>query len=99
MAALAQISASVGRHIFWSNVGMAGDFIGYRRLDSGLTTGRLQTKGPEWYSWWVPICISLLVVCGIVFVLSQTASTANAPRASADDRAPPSAIAAPLWHA
>ena len=53
---------------------MAGVFIGYRRSDSGLTTGRLQAKGPRWYSWLVPICISLLV---------QTASTNNAsPRAT-----------------
>ena len=71
--------SSVGNHTFWSNVYMAGDFIGYRRSDSGLMTGRLQAKGPRWYSWLVPICISLLVVCGIVSVLiSQTASTNNA---------------------
>ena len=57
---------------------MAGDFIGYRRSDSGLTTGRLQAKGPRWYSWLVPICISLLVVCGIVVLISQTASTDEA---------------------
>jgi hypothetical protein len=62
---------------------MAGDFIGYRRSDSGLTTGRLQAKGPRWYSWLVPICISLLVVCGIVVLISQTASTDEAsPRAT-----------------
>jgi hypothetical protein len=63
---------------------MAGDFIGYRRSGSGLTTGRLQTKGPRWYGWLVPICISLPVVCGIVVVLiSQTASADNAsPRAT-----------------
>jgi len=57
---------------------MAGDFIGYRRSDSGLMTGRLQAKGPRWYSWLVPICISLLVVCGIVVLISQTASTDEA---------------------
>lgn len=57
---------------------MAGDFIGYRRSGSGLTTGRLQAKGPRWYSWLVPICISLLVVCGIVVLISQTASTDEA---------------------
>ena len=57
---------------------MAGDFIGYRRSDSGLTTGRLQAKRPRWYSWLVPICISLLVVCGIVGLISQTASTDEA---------------------
>src|SRR5262249_24465668 len=56
---------------------MARDFI--RRSDSSGTTGRLQAKGPRWLIWWVPNCISLLVVCGIVFVLiSQTASTDNA---------------------
>ena len=57
---------------------MAGVFIGYRRSDSGLTTGRLQAKRPRWYSWLVPICISLLVVCGIVVLISQTASTDEA---------------------
>src|SRR5262245_44130803 len=61
---------------------MPGDFI--RRSDSGGTTGRLQAKGPRWYSWLVPTCTSRLVVCGIVFVLvSQTALTDNAsPRAT-----------------
>ena len=50
---------------------MAGDFIGYRRSDSGLTTGWLQAKRPRWYSWLVPICISLLVVCGIVVLRNE----------------------------
>jgi hypothetical protein len=51
---------------------MVGDFIDYPRSDSGLTTGRLQTKGPRWYSWLVPICVSLLVV-----VLISQASAVN----------------------
>ena len=58
---------------------MAGDFIGCRRSDSNGTTGQLQAKRPRWHSCLVPICISLLVVYGIVFVLiSQTASADNA---------------------
>src|SRR5262249_51597671 len=54
-------------------------FIGCRRSDSNGTTGQLQAKRPRWHSCRVPICISLLVLYGIVFVLiSQTASADNA---------------------
>jgi len=61
---------------------MAGDFIRYQRPDRGRTTGRLQAKGPRWYSWSVPLCISLPVVCGIAFVpIRQTVFTDN-PRAT-----------------
>src|SRR5262245_19365359 len=56
---------------------MAGDFIGYRRSDSGLTRAAAGER-TRWYSWLMPICISLLVVCGIVVLISQTASTDEA---------------------
>ena len=68
---------------------MAGDFIGYRRSGSGLTTGRLQAKGPRWYSWLVPISISLLVVCGMVVLISQTASTVSEAQKSGPETVVP----------
>src|SRR5262245_28624937 len=63
---------------------MTGDFISPQNSDRGRTTGRLPEKGPRWYSRSMPLCISLLVVCGIAFVLiSQTALTDNpSPRAT-----------------